>query len=294
MEPAILGNHHTTALLEALSDLHHIHDEQHLYSFVLNRASDVLKAQGGTFFSVKEDAGELFPEAAKGVSLALLREIPFKSKIGIAGWCATNRKPVIVDNAQGDERFNRAVDVITGVRTRSLLCVPVVRKDSVLGVVELVNRVDGTFRDADLEFLQYLCRQVGVALENCKLYKDTQDLLSYTSSVINSLSGGFISTDLKGVVTRCNHAACRILGIVVEDVLGKPLLRALPQFPAFAAILEVTQKHQTSVARQEIELQKPNGATMVIGYTTFLVRGEAQNHGAGILFQDITHLRRAS
>src|SRR5262245_51757787 len=132
--PGSTGNNYTAALLEALSDLHYIHDEQHLYSFVLNRASDVLKAQGGTFFSVREEAGELFPEAAKGVSLALLREIPFKLKVGLAGWCAGNRKAVIVDNAQADERFNRAVDVITGVRTRSLLCVPVLRKESVLGV----------------------------------------------------------------------------------------------------------------------------------------------------------------
>ena len=288
------GHPYTSALLEALSDLHHIHDEPHVYSFVLNRASDVLKAQGGTFFTVNFDSGELYPEAAKGVSLALLREIPFKIKIGLAGWCASNRKPVLVDNAQGDERFNRAVDVITGVRTRSVLCVPVVRKDTVLGVIELVNRVDGTFKDADLEFLQYLSRQVGVALENCRLYKETQDLLSYTSSVINSLSGGFISTDLKGVVTRCNNAACRILGIVLEDVLGKPLLKALPNYPAFAAILEVTQKHQTAVQRQEIELQRPDGTSMLIGYTTFIVRGDGQHHGAGILFQDITHLRRSS
>ena len=290
----MIGSQHTSALLEALSDLHHIHDEQHLYSFVLNRAADVLKAQGGTFFSIREDAGELYPEASKGVSLALLREIPFKLKLGLAGWCALNRKPILVDNAQADERFNRAVDVITGVRTRSILCVPVTRKDSVLGVVELVNRVDGIFKESDLEFLQYLARQVGVALENCRLYQETQGLLTYTSSVINSLSGGFISIDLKGNVTRCNHSACRILGIVAEDVLGKPLLRALPQYPAFAAILEVTLKHQTPAARQEIELQKPDGTTMLVGYTTFLIRGELQSHGAGILFQDITQVRRTA
>src|SRR5262245_733382 len=93
---------HTTALLEALSDLHYIHDQHHLYSFVLNRASDVLKAQGGTFFSVREETSELYPESAKGVSLALLREIPFKMKVGLAGWCAANRKSVLVDNAQSD------------------------------------------------------------------------------------------------------------------------------------------------------------------------------------------------
>lgn len=289
----MLGTYHMQSLLEALTDIHHLHEESQLYMFVLNRCGDVLKAQGGTFFSVKEDVGELYPEASKGVSLSLLREIPFKSKQGIAGWAAINRQAVIVENAQTDPRFNRAVDVITGVRTRSLLCVPIIRQDKVMAVVELVNRVDGVFRDQDLEFLQHLCNQIGVALENCKLYKETSDLLAYTNSILNSLTGGFISTDTSGNVTRCNVSACRILSIVPQDVLNKPLLKALPHFPAFSAILDVTQKHETPVNRQEIELQRPDGSAMQLGYSTFLIRSEANRVlGAGIVFQDLTHLKR--
>jgi sigma-B regulation protein RsbU (phosphoserine phosphatase) len=278
--------------LEALSDLHHLHEQSQLYTFVLNRCSDVLKAQGGTFFSAKEDADELYPEAAKGVSLSLIREIPFKMKLGLSGWVASNRKSVIVENAQNDERFNRAVDVITGVRTRSVLCVPVVHNAQLLGVVELVNRVDGVFREPDLDFLQHLSTQVAVALENCRLYRETSNLLVYTNSVINSLSGGFISTELQGNVTRVNNAACRILGVVPQDLIGKPILKGLAHYPAFAAILDVTLKHQSGVSRQEIELHRPDGSALLIGYSTFLVRGESQIHGAGILFQDLTQIRK--
>src|SRR5438093_92740 len=133
----MLGTYHTDALLNALSDLHHFHDKSHIYLFLLNRCCDVLKAQGGTFYSVDEQVGELYPEACKGVALSLLREIPFKMKQGVAGWVATQRKSALIENAQTDERFNRAVDVITGIRTRSLLCVPIVRQDRALGVVEL-------------------------------------------------------------------------------------------------------------------------------------------------------------
>jgi adenylate cyclase len=289
----MLGTYHMQALLDAMADVHHIHEESHLYMFVLNRCSDVLKAQGGTFFSVREEVGELVPEASKGVSLSLLKEIPFRMKSGVAGWVASNRQAAVIENAQNDERFNRAVDVITGIRTRSLLCVPIIRQDKVIAVVELVNRVDGVFRDQDLEFLQHLVNQVGVALENCKLYLELTQLLAYTDSVINSLSGGFISTDNHGNVTRCNSAACRILGIVPEDVLRKPLLKALPSYPAFSAILDVTQKHETPVARQEIELQRADGAALLLGYSTFLVRNEiGKSLGAGIIFQDLTHLKR--
>lgn len=289
----MLGTYHMQALLDAMADIHHIHEEGHLYMFVLNRCSDVLKAQGGTFFSVHEDIGELVPEASKGVSLNLLKEIPFKTKMGLSGWCASNRLPVVIENAQTDDRFNRAVDVITGVRTRSLICVPIVRQNKVMAVVELVNRVDGVFRDQDMEFLQHLANQVGVALENCKLYKDVNQLLAYTNSVIDSLSGGFISTDTSGNVTRCNSAACRILGIVPQDVLNKPLLKALPTYPAFSAILDVTQKHETPANRQDIELQRADGSAIQIGYSTFLIRNDlGKSLGAAIIFQDLTNLKR--
>lgn len=289
----MLGTHHTDNLLSALRDLHYIHQKEHLYTFVLNRCSDVLKAQSGTYFTVREDLGDLYPEAAKGISLSLLREIPFKLKSGVSGWSATHRKSAVIENAQVDERFNRAVDVITGIRTRSLLCVPVLRQDRVLGVIELVNRVDGFFREPDMEFVEHLAAQVGIAIENCDLYEQSQNLLAYTNSVIDSLTGGFLSTDKNGVVTRCNTAACRILGVVESDVRNRPLLSALPDFPAFSAILDVTQKHEAPVQREEIELQKPDGSPMTVGYSTFLIRNSARAIlGAGIVFQDITHVKK--
>ena len=289
----MLGTYHMTALLDAMTELHHIHDREQLYLFMLNWCSDVLKAQGGTFFTVREELGELKPEASKGVSLNLLKEIPFKMSTGICGWVATTRQSVNIENAQVDKRFNRAVDVITGIRTRSILCVPIIRQAKIIGVVELVNRLDGVFREADLEFFQHLANQVGVALESCRLFEETSELLAYTNSVINSLTGGFISTDPQGIVTRCNHSASHILATASDEVVGQPLLSALPHYPAFSAILDVTLKHQTPVARQEIELQRPDGAAMLIGYSTFLIHNDAKRLlGAGIIFQDLTHLKR--
>jgi PAS domain S-box-containing protein len=156
-----------------------------------------------------------------------------------------------------------------------------------------VNRLDGVFREADLEFFQHLANQVGVALESCRLFEETSELLAYTNSVINSLTGGFISTDPQGIVTRCNHSASHILATASDEVVGQPLLSALPHYPAFSAILDVTLKHQTPVARQEIELQRPDGAAMLIGYSTFLIHNDAKRLlGAGIIFQDLTHLKR--
>ena len=94
-------------------------------------------------------------------------------------------------------------------------------------------------------------------------------------------------------MTRCNLAASRILGVNHTDVVNKPLLKALPQFPALSAILDVTHRRETPVNRQEIELQRADGSTFIIGYSTFLIRNEpGQVLGSAMIFQDLTHLKR--
>lgn len=288
----MLGTYHTQALLEALADLHHLHDLKTLHLFVLNRCGDFLKAQGGTFFTVNEKTQELLPVASKGVPLNLLQQIPFKMSTGVSGWVATNRKSVVIENAERDTRFSRAVDVITGVKTRSLLCVPIIRHEKVIGVVELVNRTDGVFREQDRLFLEHLSGQVGIAIENCSLYERMSDWTAYTDGVINSLTGGFLSVDPNGEIIQCNTTACRILDLQEENVLGKGFSAALPQYPVLSAIIEGTQKNQRSTQREEVQLPRSNGSTLILGYSTFLIRDKAgQIRGAGIIFQDLTYLR---
>jgi len=279
---------HTEALLEALADLQQIQSEEKIFPFILNRVSEILKAQGGSYFSVHEDRGELYPEAAKGVSLSLLREVPFKMKLGISGWCATNRQSVRADNVQTDDRFNRAVDVITGIRTRSILCVPVLRKEKTYGVIELVNRVDGAFRDVDQEFLQFFAFQAAIALENCRIRRTTGDKLAYVSSLVDSLSSAVVATDLRGVVTVCNPSASRLLGVDGAEALGRPVAQVLSACPPLLTVFEAAQKRQSPAAHQEVRFKKQTGEAMILGYSTFVIRSEDHNHGIAVIFQDIS------
>ncbi len=289
---ATLGTYHMGALLEALSDLHHIHELPMLHLFVLNRCGDILKAQGGTFFAIKEASQELYPVAAKGVPINLLQQIPFKIGSGISGWVAANKKPILLENVQNDPRFNRAVDVITGVKTRSIVCVPVVRHDKLLGVVELVNRSDGVFREQDLLFLEHLCGQIGTAIENCTLYEKMANWTAYTDGVINSLTGGFVSVDPEGLIIQCNATACRILQAQEEKVIVRKVAEAFSQYPALCAILEGTRTNRKVVQREEIELPRSGNVPLIIGYSTFLIRDKSGlSRGSGIIFQDITYLR---
>ena len=90
---------------------------------------------------------------------------------GIAGWVVREGKPALANDVQHDSRFFDGIDRITGRTTRSLLAVPLIVKEKVIGVVEVINRASGPFEANDLEILEALASSAAIAIENASLYE---------------------------------------------------------------------------------------------------------------------------
>jgi len=97
----------------------------------------------------------------------------FRLKIGqgIAGHVAAKRRALVVNDAQKSSRFFSGIDKQTGFKTRSVLCVPLVSKQKVTGVIQLLNKNDGDFTAADQDCLQAIADALGTAMEAALLYK---------------------------------------------------------------------------------------------------------------------------
>jgi GAF domain-containing protein len=106
-------------------------------------------------------------EGVPGVRLALGQ--------GIAGWVAQRGEPLLVHDAQSDPRFFGGVDAETGFVTRSILCVPMRFKDKLIGVVEVVNKIDGDFDSEDTRLLTAMATSAAVAIENARLYQQQKE-----------------------------------------------------------------------------------------------------------------------
>jgi class 3 adenylate cyclase len=65
------------------------------------------------------------------------------------------------------------VDESTGFKTESALCVPMVSQGKVIGVIEVLNKINGEFDTDDKDLLQSIATSVCIALENARLYKET-------------------------------------------------------------------------------------------------------------------------
>uniref|UniRef100_A0A673VPU1 Phosphodiesterase 10A n=1 Tax=Salmo trutta TaxID=8032 RepID=A0A673VPU1_SALTR len=72
------------------------------------------------------------------------KEIRFSIEKGIAGQVARTGEVLNIPDAYADPRFNREVDLYTGYTTRNILCMPIVSRGTVIGVVQMVNKLSGS------------------------------------------------------------------------------------------------------------------------------------------------------
>jgi GAF domain-containing protein len=85
-----------------------------------------------------------------------LRGYRIEAGSGIAGWVVKQREPLIVNNPRQDWRFSLEVDQEFNFVTRSIVCVPIIAQDELLGVIELLNKPGDSFTETDLAVLSML------------------------------------------------------------------------------------------------------------------------------------------
>lgn len=159
------------ALIEASLALGETQDLQTLLRRILDLATEHVGADRGALFLRRPATGELIATIFHGDELEQIR---LPSGQGIAGVVAETAATVRIPDAYDDPRFDRTVDESTGYRTRSMLVVPLqLRNDEVVGVLEVLNKLEGgSFEADDEEFLKAFGAQAAVALETARLTEE--------------------------------------------------------------------------------------------------------------------------
>jgi len=132
---------------------------------VVNAARSILDAERGTVFLYDEEQDELFIKVATG-----LETIRIPANKGIVGESAQTRELINVPDCYADKRFNRAIDKLTGYRTRCMLTIPLIGyEDSLIGVLQILNKNEGVFDDQDEYVAMALAAQAAVVLHRVKM-----------------------------------------------------------------------------------------------------------------------------
>ncbi len=153
-----------------------------LLPLIMTEVTRLMHAERSTFYIVDQERGELWSQIAQKAEIL---EIRLKIGTGIAGYVAKTGEIINIEDAYNDDRFDPTTDKKTGYHTRSILCMPIfepLKNESdtpaIIGVLQVLNRIDGVFDKEDEELLASMASQVAIALINARLYASLEKKVS--------------------------------------------------------------------------------------------------------------------
>lgn len=168
-------------------------DVERMLEIITRSAVDILNAEAGSLLlSTDDNLGDLEFKVVIGGSGSDLIGSRIKAGMGVVGQVAKSGRPLISNDAEHDPRH---ASQVSAYQTDSLLAVPLIAKERVIGVLEVLNKKDGTiFVDDDIHLLTTFASQAAVALENARMFEMTDIQLSQRVEELEMLER--IDTDL--------------------------------------------------------------------------------------------------
>jgi signal transduction histidine kinase len=163
-------------LVDIARDLASTLDLDILLSRIVHAATEISGAEAASILLYDDTSQQLYFQVATNMDESMQRGLLVPLEGSIAGWIVTNRKTVRIKNVHEDERFFSKVEKTTGFSTKSMLGIPLVTKNKIVGVLEALNK-QGGFSETDESMLLVLGAQAAVAIENARLFQQS-DLIA--------------------------------------------------------------------------------------------------------------------
>lgn len=164
-------------LLEISQDLASTLELDALLNRIVHAAADLCTVEAASILLYDQTKEQLYFQATSNLEAPIMRGLIVPVDSSLAGWILRKRKPVIIPDVSKDPRHFSKIGKATKITTTSLLGVPLITKDKVIGVLEAINKLSGEFSNEDLEVISALGAQAAVAIENTRLFQQS-DLIS--------------------------------------------------------------------------------------------------------------------
>jgi signal transduction histidine kinase len=164
-------------LIDIARDLASTLDLDVLLNRIVQAAADITSAEAASILLYDNTSRQLYFQVATNIDEPTMRGLVVPLEGSIAGWIVTNCQPLRIDDVQQDERHYGYIQQSTGFATKSMLGIPLVTKNKVVGVLEVLNKKRGKFTGGDENLLTVLGAQAAVAIENARLFQQS-DLIS--------------------------------------------------------------------------------------------------------------------
>ena len=300
---------HMATLMELATLLNSTLRKREVRHRAIEAATRLMEAEVGSLLLVDEKTNELYFEVALGDSESQkkIKEIRLKIGEGIAGWVAKECVPVVINDVQNDPRFFKGADKKTSFVTRNMVCVPVLSKGKLVGVLQAINKLGGGgFSVSDKESFEALANQVAVAIENSKLYDklrqtflDTSEALAEAIEKRDPYTGGHTKRVVRysSIIARHmdlppDERETLELAAVLHDVgkIGVSDLILGKQAPLDDAEYKKMKEH--TVFGAEIMAHVPDLAHVIPGIRDHHERYDGKGYPGGVAGENIPQMAR--
>ncbi len=205
-------------------------DVDSLLLYILESAMRLVRCESSSLLLLESEDTLKFRLALgpKGVEVL---SIPVSTKNSIAGSVVKENRSILIDDVEKHPQFFSAIQNMTGYKTKNMIAVPLRIDNKCVGVVELLNKADNQLFDkSDLEILELLCLQAGIAYKNADIYHKTKNEVHELKSVITSehsfhdfVGNSAAVLDLLKVIDQVANTNASVL-IQGESGVGKELV----------------------------------------------------------------------
>lgn len=189
-------------------------DLRSLLVVIMDTAREFLSCEASSLLLYDPETDELIFDVALGSEGGRLAQKRIPAGQGIAGACAAERKPIIVNDAAHEPRLFKAIDNAGEFITRNLLAVPMMARGELIGVLETLNTSDGRdFDRKDVKLLAYLSNMAALAIRNRQLYDDLRERVNELNCVYEISESVRDQESLDELLESTLAAVDRVLGV---------------------------------------------------------------------------------
>ncbi len=248
----------------------------------------VIPVEAAGISLIDEETGDLVLRAQHGWTqdfVSMPMRIPGGK--GISGQVIAEDRVIVTGNLSGDERL--AFPAFGAEPIQAMALTPMHARGRVIGVLSVMNYAPYEFSAEEITVLRAVADQVGVALENARLYEEARAHESRLRAILNSAADAIIATDRRGRIALVNRAAAVLFSLDADAILGAPL-RDAPLHPRLLDNLRRAMAHQHGDAVTVFEVPMENGQ-----YWSAVVSPVSGQESGGwvVVLQNVTHLKQA-
>jgi len=253
------------------------------------------------FLMLRDERGAMVTRIARNWEQESINQNEFAISRTIVERVINGGEAVLTTNAREDPRFGGHESIIA-FNLRSILCVPLMVKSELIGVIYTDNRIrTGIFSDSDKDLLTAFANQAAVAIENARLFsslkrtlEEVTELKNLMDDVFASIVSGVITADVQDQITLCNRAASTILGRASAEIVGLPLGEIMPTFakdilPHLASV----RKNDQPVVGLELSQTLPERGYVDWRFNLSPLKDAGQKtQGVAIVLDDMTEQKK--